>query len=173
MMREREREANGASRLSDLRGTTQLAFKRILKELKDLRKDPSNSIWNAGPIGLDLFEWKATIMGPKDSPYAGGAFLVKVCFPQKYPFKPQTIVFCTKVYHPNIDSDGIIGLDTLNEHWSLALMISRVLLSICCLLTDPNLDDPLVPEIAHLYKTDRRKYDTLARAWTRRYATAG
>jgi len=29
------------------------------------------------------------------------------------------------------------------------------LLSICSLLTDPNPDDPLVPEIAHIYKTDR------------------
>ena len=30
-----------------------------------------------------------------------------------------------------------------------------MLLSICSLLTDPNPDDPLVPEIAHIYKTDR------------------
>jgi ubiquitin-conjugating enzyme E2 D/E len=28
-------------------------------------------------------------------------------------------------------------------------------LSICSLLTDPNPDDPLVPEIAHVYRTDR------------------
>ncbi len=27
----------------------------------------------------------------------------------------------------------------------------QVLLSICSLLTDPNPDDPLVPEIAHMY----------------------
>uniref|UniRef100_A0A453F5P4 UBC core domain-containing protein n=1 Tax=Aegilops tauschii subsp. strangulata TaxID=200361 RepID=A0A453F5P4_AEGTS len=32
-----------------------------------------------------------------------------------------------------------------------------VLLSICSLLCDPNPDDPLVPEIAHMYKTDRHK----------------
>ena len=32
---------------------------------------------------------------------------------------------------------------------------AQVLLSICSLLTDPNPDDPLVPEIAHIYKTDR------------------
>ncbi|CAN7105939.1 unnamed protein product, partial [Brassica rapa subsp. narinosa] len=31
----------------------------------------------------------------------------------------------------------------------------QVLLSICSLLTDPNPDDPLVPEISHTYKTDR------------------
>ncbi|ELW54035.1 CXXC-type zinc finger protein 5 [Tupaia chinensis] len=32
---------------------------------------------------------------------------------------------------------------------------SRILLSICSLLCDPNPDDPLVPEIARIYKTDR------------------
>lgn len=47
---------------------------------------------------------------------------------------------------------------------------SQVLLSICSLLTDPNPDDPLVPEIAHMYKTDRAKYETTARSWTQKYA---
>jgi hypothetical protein len=27
------------------------------------------------------------------------------------------------------------------------------------MLTDPNPDDPLVPDIAHLYKTDRTRYE--------------
>ncbi|GAB5570600.1 ubiquitin-conjugating enzyme E2 D3 isoform X1 [Prionailurus iriomotensis] len=33
----------------------------------------------------------------------------------------------------------------------------KILLSICSLLCDPNPDDPLVPEIARIYKTDRDK----------------
>jgi ubiquitin-conjugating enzyme E2 D/E len=45
-----------------------------------------------------------------------------------------------------------------------------VLLSISSLLTDPNPDNPLVPEIAHLYKTDRRQYEAAARSWTQKYA---
>ena len=47
---------------------------------------------------------------------------------------------------------------------------SLVLLSICSMLTDPNPDDPLVPEIAHVYKTDRSRYESTAREWTRKYA---
>src|SRR2546421_12934973 len=43
-----------------------------------------------------------------------------------------------------------------------------VLLSICSMLTDPNPDDPLVPEIAHVYKTDRARYEASAREWTRK-----
>ena len=52
------------------------------------------------------------------------------------------------------------------------LIASRVtvLLSICSMLTDPNPDDPLVPEIAHVYKTDRARYEATAREWTRKYA---
>lgn len=37
------------------------------------------------------------------------------------------------------------------------------------MLTDPNPDDPLVPDIAHLYKTDRERYEATAREWTRKY----
>lgn len=46
-----------------------------------------------------------------------------------------------------------------------------VLLSVCSLLTDPNPDDPLVPELAHIYKTDRARYEATAREWTRKYAS--
>uniref|UniRef100_A0A5B6YXG5 UBC core domain-containing protein n=1 Tax=Davidia involucrata TaxID=16924 RepID=A0A5B6YXG5_DAVIN len=129
-----------------------MASKRILKELKDLQKDPPTSC-SAGPVAEDMFHWQATIMGPPDSPYAGGVFLVTIHFPPDYPFKPPKVAFKTKVFHPNINSNGSICLDILKEQWSPALTISKVLLSICSLLTDPNPDDPLVPEIAHMYKT--------------------
>ncbi|CAM8976545.1 unnamed protein product [Rhodiola kirilowii] len=131
-----------------------MASKRILKELKDLQKDPPTSC-SAGPVAEDMFHWQATIMGPADSPYSGGVFLVTIHFPPDYPFKPPKVAFRTKVFHPNINSNGSICLDILKEQWSPALTISKVLLSICSLLTDPNPDDPLVPEIAHMYKTDR------------------
>lgn len=147
-----------------------MASKRIQKELKDLQKDPPTSC-SAGPAAPDdLFHWQATIMGPQDSPYAGGVFTVKIHFPPDYPFKPPKVNFSTKVYHPNINSNGSICLDILKEQWSPALTVSKVLLSICSLLTDPNPDDPLVPEIAHIYKTDRKRYEDTARTWTHKYA---
>jgi hypothetical protein len=59
------------------------------------------------------------------------------------------------------------------------------------LLTDPNPDgkyrvdvyhesnvltlfiylDPLVPELAHIYKNDRPRYEATAKDWTRKYAS--
>ncbi|KAI3937181.1 hypothetical protein MKW92_019597 [Papaver armeniacum] len=65
------------------------------------------------PIAEDMFHWQATIMGPPDSPYAGGVFLVTIHFPPDYPFKPPKVAFRTKVFHPNINSNGSICLDIL------------------------------------------------------------
>lgn len=57
------------------------------------------------------------------------------------------------------------------QRFSEALqLIGAVLLSICSMLTDPNPDDPLVPEIAHVYKTNRSKYKDTAKEWTKKYA---
>ncbi|XP_022752931.1 ubiquitin-conjugating enzyme E2-17 kDa-like isoform X3 [Durio zibethinus] len=102
-----------------------MASKRILKELKDLQKDPPTSC-SAGPVAEDMFHWQATIMGPADSPYVGGVFLVSIHFPPDYPFKPPKVAFRTKVFHPNINSNGSICLDILKEQWSPALTISKV-----------------------------------------------
>ncbi|XP_064422884.1 ubiquitin-conjugating enzyme E2 D2 isoform X1 [Latimeria chalumnae] len=131
-----------------------MALKRIHKELNDLARDPPAQC-SAGPVGDDMFHWQATIMGPNDSPYQGGVFFLTIHFPTDYPFKPPKVAFTTRIYHPNINSNGSICLDILRSQWSPALTISKVLLSICSLLCDPNPDDPLVPEIARIYKTDR------------------
>eukprot|EP00010_Vexillifera_abyssalis_P007259 CAMPEP_0201546010 /NCGR_PEP_ID=MMETSP0173_2-20130828/2407_1 /ASSEMBLY_ACC=CAM_ASM_000268 /TAXON_ID=218659 /ORGANISM="Vexillifera sp., Strain DIVA3 564/2" /LENGTH=147 /DNA_ID=CAMNT_0047954581 /DNA_START=64 /DNA_END=507 /DNA_ORIENTATION=+ len=146
-----------------------MALRRIRKELKDIENDPPASC-SAGPSTDDLFLWTATILGPDDSPYAGGVFFLNIHFPSDYPFKPPKVQFTTRIYHPNVNSNGAICLDILKENWSPALTISKVLLSICSLLTDPNPDDPLVPDIAHIYKTDRKQYDATASEWTRKFA---
>lgn len=127
-----------------------MALKRIQRELQELGRDPPANC-SAGPVGDDLFHWQATIMGPEDSPYSGGVYFLDIHFPADYPFKPPKVSFTTKIYHCNINSNGGICLDILKDQWSPALTISKVLLSICSLLTDPNPDDPLVPEIAQVF----------------------
>ncbi|CAI9768171.1 unnamed protein product [Fraxinus pennsylvanica] len=142
--------------------------KRILNELKDIQRDPPACI-SAGPVGRDLFHWQATIIGPVDSPYAGGIFLLNIHFPQGYPFEMLKIAFTTKIFHPNININGTI-CPAMFEDFQPAHTISKVLLIISALLADPVVDDPLVPEIAYLYRTNKKKYQAIARSWTQKYA---
>ncbi|KAF3841946.1 hypothetical protein F7725_023897 [Dissostichus mawsoni] len=86
----------------------------------------------------------------QDRPYHGGVFFLSVHFPTDYPFKPPKLAFTTKIYHPNINSNGSICLDILRSQWSPALTVSK--------------------DIAHIYKSDRQRYNKVAREWTQRYA---
>lgn len=144
--------------------------KRIVRELAELRSDPPLNC-SAGPTDdSDMYLWEGVMFGPADSPYTGGVFKVEIQFPVDYPFKPPRVIFKTKIYHPNINSQGFICLDILKQNWSPALTISKVLLSVLSMLTDPNPKDPLEPEIAHQYTNDRSTYDMTAREWTQMYA---
>lgn len=146
------------------------AIKRITREVEELVKNPPENC-SAGPENKDdIFRWTATIIGPADSPFAGGIYKLKIFFSTEYPFKPPQVTFETKVYHPNINNAGGICLDILKKAWSPALTVQKILLSICSLLTDPNPDDPLVPEIASQYKFNRAEYIATAQEWNRRYA---
>jgi ubiquitin-conjugating enzyme E2 D/E len=144
--------------------------KRISRELMDLQNDPPLNC-SAGPIDeSDMYNWEGVMFGPADSPYAGGTFKVTIQFPVDYPFKPPRVNFMTKIYHPNINSAGFICLDILKQNWSPALTISKVLLSILSMLTDPNPKDPLMPEIAQQYVENNAEYQTTAKDWTQMYA---
>ncbi|KAI9502998.1 ubiquitin-conjugating enzyme/RWD-like protein, partial [Coemansia spiralis] len=140
---------------------------RIQKELAEISLDPPSNC-SAGPKGDNIYEWVSTIVGPSDSPYGGGVFFLDIHFPQEYPFKPPKIIFRTRIYHCNINSQGQICLDILKDNWSPALTISKVLLSICSLLTDPNPNDPLVHSIAQQLLNNREEHDSTAKEWTKR-----
>ncbi|GBM02640.1 Ubiquitin-conjugating enzyme E2 [Araneus ventricosus] len=146
-----------------------MALKRLSTELQEMIRNPPAQC-SAGPLGNDLFRWRAIIMGPKNSPYEGGAFSLDMHFPKEYPMKPPKVKFITKVYHPNIDFSGNVCLDILQSNWSPALTVAKLLLSICSLLCDPNPDSSLAAAIARLYKSDREKYNEQARKWTKKYA---
>ncbi len=147
-----------------------MATTRINKELKILQNEANENV-SAGPSGDNLFEWDGMIIGPTKTPYEGGMFRLKIYFPVDYPFKSPKVIFTTKIYHPNINSGGIICLDILKTQWSPALTISKVLLSICSLLNDPNPNDPLEPVIAKQYVEDKAKYEEIARQWTLQFAS--
>ena len=145
-------------------------LKRIKRELEEMQKNPPENC-SAGLINEgDLFQWRATIMGPADSPYQGGIFNLKIHLSADYPFRAPHITFITKIYHCNVNTNGSICLDILKDKWSPALTISKALLSICSLMDDPNPNDPLVYEIADLLIKNKDKHDANARKMTMLYA---
>lgn len=147
------------------------SFKRLAKEYELVNEDTSSSLISAKPrIEGDLSEWSAIIVGPKETPYQDGKFKLNITFPEEYPFRPPKIRFTTKIYHPNINSRGEICLDILRDNWSSAQTVRTVLLSILSLLGEPNPEDPLVQEIATIYKKDRDRFDIIAREWTKKHA---
>lgn len=146
-----------------------MSVRRIQKEVEEFKKDaPENC--SAGPRTDNMYIWDGMIMGPSESPFAGGVYSLEIHFPSEYPFKPPKVMFKTKIYHPNISEAGHICLDILKDQWSPALTISKVLISIGSLLTDPNPKDPLCPDIANQYIQDKGSYEETAREWTQRYA---
>ncbi len=117
-----------------------------------------------------MFNWQVALAGPEGTPYETGVFNMTVHFPADYPFKPPRVQFTTKIYHPNINSNGGVCLDILKDRWSPLLTIGRVLATIRNLLIEPNVEDNLEPEIAQQFVENRAQYDRTAADWTRRYS---
>ncbi|CAO3622871.1 unnamed protein product [Cunninghamella blakesleeana] len=145
--------------------------KRIAKEIRDIEEDP------AAKIGIkstdSISQYYATIIGPPDTPYEGGTFLVNIQLENDFPFKPPKMNFITKVYHPNISSQtGAICLDILKDAWSPALSIRTALLSLQSLLSSPVPDDPQDAQVASHYKSNYEDFFLTAKHWTDIYAKA-
>lgn len=147
-----------------------MALKRITRELEDLSRSPPANV-SAGPSGDDMFSWTGTLIGPEGTPYEGGMFSLDIKFPADYPFKAPQVRFTTKIYHCNIDAAGSVCLAALADNWAPAQTISKVLVALVTLLSEPALDHPLVADIAVQYKDNKAAHDATAREWTQKHAT--
>jgi ubiquitin-conjugating enzyme (huntingtin interacting protein 2) len=115
--------------------------------------------------------WQGTINGPAGTCYDGGVFEVDIKIPKDYPFSPPKMFFKTKVWHPNVSSQtGAICLDILKDQWSPALTIKTALLSLQALMCSPEPGDPQDAEVAKMYISDKKKFESTAKFWTETYA---
>ncbi|KEF60726.1 signal peptidase I [Exophiala aquamarina CBS 119918] len=150
--------------------------KRITKELSELTISPPAGVAVALADESNLYQWKVHMDGPADSPYAGGHFTLNISLPPNYPFKPPTVTFTTKIYHPNISNDsppnsGTMCLGMLKDsEWKPSTKMSAVLEFTRQLLKEPNPDDAVESKIADQYRDDRASYEREAREWVKRYA---
>uniref|UniRef100_A0AC34G7B3 UBC core domain-containing protein n=1 Tax=Panagrolaimus sp. ES5 TaxID=591445 RepID=A0AC34G7B3_9BILA len=146
------------------------ALRRLRSELQECQRNPL-PYYSADIVDGNFFHWQASIIGPHGSCFEGGKFFLDFQFPSNYPFGIPKIKFITPIFHPNINSDGDINI-FCERYYAASLTVPKVLLSIYSIIDDPLINEPLVPEIANMYLTDRVKYNNTAKEWCQRYAMA-
>ena len=133
-----------------------------MHDLRKMSRDAPEGI-TASPDGDDIMQWTCIIFGPDDTIWEGGIFQLKMVFSEEYPIKPPTVVFITKMFHPNIYVNGNICLDILKENWSPTYDVIAILSSIQLLLNEPNPQSPANGEAADLFVRNKREYDRRVR----------
>ena len=157
------------------------AMKIITEEYKEFIRDPSASLGIT--VGLfnenNMFEWKCTILGPKDTCYKGGLFFLKINFPFDYPNSKPEIIFLTPIYHLNVkyvpsqkQPLGHICVNTLNE-WKPGNSIIAILPELFTLMHKNNPESPY-DDFKHTRKNEfinnRPLFEKKAAFFTKKYA---
>jgi ubiquitin-conjugating enzyme E2 D/E len=157
------------------------AYKRIKEEYQEMINYPISNI--GATVGLtrpdDFYEWKCTLLGPKDTSYAGGIFLMIIQFPDNYPEKVPEVFFKTPIYHLNINPMkpkyegseplGHVSISILNW-WRHYYRIRQVLCDIFALLFMANPDSPYGLARANEFKFNRVLHEEKIKYFTKKYA---
>ena len=151
-----------------------MTLKRIKKELLDLQKNPS-TLFSAGPVNDNLFQWRAILFGPHGTPYENGRFHISSSFPSDYPFNPPKLTFITKIYHRCISMSDLVCNHCVSRYLiprSPAITTLNVLEAYSSLLCNPTLlcHEGGMDEKDKQFKNDRVAHHKMARKWTQKYA---
>ena len=148
------------------------AMKYLKNEYDKLQKDPILSLGcTVGLVNNDIFHWKITLLGPVDTPYAGGLFILTADFTEKYPNEKPEVRFVNQIYHLNVSpSNHHICISILNE-WVPKTPMVDVISGIFSLFYNQNPKSPYSGEMAREYETNRNEFNRKAREWTLKYAS--
>ena len=153
---------------------------RIREEYEDLKENP---ILNCGVyvflLNQNIYEWIFTLLGPKDTSYNGGVFLLKATFPRNYPKKAPEICFLTPIYHLNVNpkypifSDeenlGHVCISNLNW-WKEEYRMRECITNIFALFYMQNPESPYGHDRAEEYLENKSLYEAKSKYFTKKYA---
>lgn len=154
---------------SNVENLSPQTIRHIAKEVADLTKDPPEGI-RLIPNDEDITDIQATIEGPAGTPYAGGLFKMKLVLGKNFPSEPPKGFFLTKIFHPNVASNGEICVNTLKKDWTADTGIKHLLLTIKCLLIVPNPESALNEEAGKLLLEQYDDYTKRAKIFTEIHA---
>ncbi|CAF0772650.1 unnamed protein product [Adineta steineri] len=153
-----------------------IAIKCIQRDIDEIKTNSKDSpIVFADPIDDDFFVIEAVISGPSSTTYENGIFLLSIKFSEQYPFNPpKSVIFKRAIMHPNVDEYGNFMSELLKpDTWLPSMTIKNILEHIWARLAIPDVDSNACDLTrAHLYKTDRERFETMAREYSLKYAAA-
>jgi ubiquitin-conjugating enzyme E2 D/E len=143
--------------------------KHIKQELSNLKLPGGCSVKET-----DVFKWQVTLKGAPGTAYERGEFNLEVDFPhsacnwkEDYPERAPQLRFTEpkKIYHCNVDANGVVHLDILKSKYNKDVGISKILEVVHAMFANPELDGAVCPGVALNYREDRATHDKLAREW--------
>ena len=78
------------------------------------------------PVPSDLTSMELTL-SPDQGLWSGGSFTFSIKVPDMYPHEPPKVRCLTRIYHPNIDTEGAVCLNILRDEWKPVLDINAVI----------------------------------------------
>lgn len=140
-------------------------IKQLSKELKNLNDSPPEGI-TVVVNDEDFSSIFADIKGPAGTPYENGIFRMKLLLSNDFPQSPPKGYFITKIFHPNIATNGEICVNTLKKDWNPNLGLRHVFTVIRCLLIEPFPESALNEQAGKMLLEDYDEYAKHARLYT-------
>ena len=112
------------------------------------------------PNTNDLTTFEVSIT-PDSGFWKNATYKFKFDIPDLYPHTPPKVHCETKIYHPNINLEGKVGLNILYEDWKPVLDINAVIYGLLFLFYEPNPVDQLNHEAAELFREDVKRFERL------------
>lgn len=146
-------------------------IRQIVQEMHKLSDEPPEGI-KVLLNEADVTDIQALIEGPAGTPYSGGAFRIKLALSKEFPQQPPKAFFLTKIFHPNVSTNGEICVNTLKRDWQPDLGLKHILLTIKCLLICPNAESALNEEAGKMLLERYDDYSARAKLITSIHAQA-